>query len=27
VRTAHSREPFEGEREVVVAMGDPVRLA
>jgi alpha-ketoglutarate-dependent taurine dioxygenase len=27
VRTAHSREPFEGEREVVVAMADPVRLA
>lgn len=27
IRTAHSREPFQGEREVVVAMGDPVRLA
>ena len=27
VRTAHSREPFEGEREVVVAMTDTVRLA
>jgi alpha-ketoglutarate-dependent taurine dioxygenase len=27
VRTAHSREPFEGEREVLVGMGDPVRLA
>ncbi|MBT2388765.1 TauD/TfdA family dioxygenase [Streptomyces sp. ISL-1] len=27
VRTAHSREPFEGPREVLVAMGDPVRLA
>jgi Taurine catabolism dioxygenase TauD, TfdA family len=26
VRTAHSREPFEGEREVLVGMGDPVRL-
>jgi alpha-ketoglutarate-dependent taurine dioxygenase len=26
VRTAHSRDPFEGEREVVVAMADPVRL-
>jgi alpha-ketoglutarate-dependent taurine dioxygenase len=27
VRTAHSREPFEGPREVLVAMGGPVRLA
>jgi alpha-ketoglutarate-dependent taurine dioxygenase len=27
VRTAHSREPFEGPREVVVAMADAVRLA
>ncbi|GAA2774587.1 TauD/TfdA family dioxygenase [Saccharopolyspora taberi] len=27
VRTAHSREPFGGEREVLVAMTDPVRLA
>jgi alpha-ketoglutarate-dependent taurine dioxygenase len=27
VRTAHSREPFEGRREVLVAMADPVRLA
>jgi alpha-ketoglutarate-dependent taurine dioxygenase len=27
VRTAHSREPFEGSREVLVAMADPVRLA
>jgi alpha-ketoglutarate-dependent taurine dioxygenase len=27
VRTAHAREPFEGPREVVVAMGDAVRLA
>jgi alpha-ketoglutarate-dependent taurine dioxygenase len=26
VRTAHSREPFEGTREVVVAMADPVRV-
>jgi alpha-ketoglutarate-dependent taurine dioxygenase len=27
VRTAHSREPFQGPREVLVAMADPVRLA
>ncbi|MEV6650900.1 TauD/TfdA family dioxygenase [Streptomyces sp. NPDC051219] len=27
VRTAHSREPFEGPREVVVAMAEAVRLA
>ena len=27
VRTAHSREPFEGAREVLVAMADPIRLA
>jgi alpha-ketoglutarate-dependent taurine dioxygenase len=27
VRTAHSREPFDGPREVVVAMADAVRLA
>jgi alpha-ketoglutarate-dependent taurine dioxygenase len=27
VRTAHSREPYEGQREVLVAMADPVRLA
>ena len=27
IRTAHSREPFEGPREVLVAMADPVRLA
>jgi alpha-ketoglutarate-dependent taurine dioxygenase len=27
VRTAHSREPFQGERDVVVAMADAVRLA
>jgi hypothetical protein len=26
VRTAHSREPFEGLREVLVAMADPVHL-
>jgi alpha-ketoglutarate-dependent taurine dioxygenase len=27
VRTAHSREPYEGPREVLVGMGNPVRLA
>lgn len=27
IRTAHSRYPFEGSREVLVAMADPVRLA
>ncbi|MEU8977376.1 TauD/TfdA family dioxygenase [Streptomyces sp. NPDC048309] len=27
VRTAHSREPFEGPREVLVALADPVSLA
>jgi alpha-ketoglutarate-dependent taurine dioxygenase len=27
VRTAHSREPFSGRREVLVAMAEPVRLA
>ncbi|MGW1894343.1 TauD/TfdA family dioxygenase [Streptomyces sp. NPDC002004] len=27
LRTAHSREPYEGPREVLVAMADPVRLA
>jgi len=27
VRTAHGREPFEGSREVLVAMADAVRLA
>jgi alpha-ketoglutarate-dependent taurine dioxygenase len=27
VRTAHSKEPFEGPREVLVAMADAVRLA
>ncbi|MEU0672179.1 TauD/TfdA family dioxygenase [Streptomyces sp. NPDC006172] len=27
VRTAHSREPYDGPREVLVAMADPVRLA
>jgi alpha-ketoglutarate-dependent taurine dioxygenase len=26
IRTAHSREPFSGPREIVVAMGDPVHL-
>ncbi|MGW5275916.1 TauD/TfdA family dioxygenase [Streptomyces sp. NPDC004044] len=27
IRTAHSREPYEGPREVLVAMADPVHLA
>lgn len=27
LRTAHGREPFAGQREVLVAMADPVRLA
>jgi hypothetical protein len=27
VRTAHSREPFDGPREVLVGLADPVRLA
>ncbi len=27
IRTAHSRDPFEGPREVIVAMADAVRLA
>jgi alpha-ketoglutarate-dependent taurine dioxygenase len=27
IRTAHSREPFEGPREVLVGMADPVRSA
>jgi alpha-ketoglutarate-dependent taurine dioxygenase len=27
IRTAHAREPFEGPREVLVALADPVRLA
>ena len=27
IRAAHSREPFEGSREVVVAMADPVSLS
>jgi alpha-ketoglutarate-dependent taurine dioxygenase len=27
IRTAHSREPFSGEREVLVGLADPVRLA
>jgi len=26
IRTAHSREPYEGPREVLVAMGEPVQL-
>jgi len=26
IRTAHSREPFDGSREVLVAMSDPVRI-
>jgi alpha-ketoglutarate-dependent taurine dioxygenase len=26
IRTSHSREPFEGPREVLAALGDPVRL-
>ncbi|MGW1559865.1 TauD/TfdA family dioxygenase [Streptomyces sp. NPDC002144] len=26
IRTAHGREPFEGPREVLAALGDPVRL-
>jgi hypothetical protein len=25
LRTAHSRQPYEGDREIVVAMGNPVR--
>lgn len=27
LRMAHSRDPYEGEREVVVALGDPIRLS
>ena len=27
IRMAHSREPYEGEREVIAAMSDPVRVA
>ncbi|MEU2715878.1 TauD/TfdA family dioxygenase [Streptomyces sp. NPDC007205] len=27
IRTAHSREPFSGERQVLVGMGEPLRLA
>jgi alpha-ketoglutarate-dependent taurine dioxygenase len=27
IRTAHSREPFQGPREVLAAMADPVHLA
>jgi hypothetical protein len=26
IRTSHSREPFEGPREVLAALGEPVRL-
>ncbi len=25
IRTAHGREPFEGPREVLAGLGDPVR--
>jgi hypothetical protein len=27
IRTAHSREAFEGSREVLVAMAEPIHLA
>ena len=27
IRTAHGREPFQGSREVLVAMADAVQLA
>ncbi len=27
VRTAHAREPFEGPREVMVSLADPVRVS
>ena len=27
VRTAHGREPYEGSREMLVGLADPVRLA
>ena len=27
IRCAHSREPFEGPRQIVVALADPVQLA
>jgi len=27
IRTAHSREPYEGAREVLAGLADPVRLA
>ncbi|GAA2695483.1 TauD/TfdA family dioxygenase [Streptomyces lunalinharesii] len=27
IRTAHSREPFDGPRDVLVAMADPIRLS
>ena len=26
LRTAHSREPFEGHREVLVALADPIKV-
>ncbi|MEV4920687.1 TauD/TfdA family dioxygenase, partial [Streptomyces tirandamycinicus] len=26
IRTAHSREPYEGPREILVGMADPQRL-
>ncbi|WP_432092056.1 non-ribosomal peptide synthetase [Streptomyces sp. NRRL F-5630] len=26
IRTAHAREPYEGDREIAVVLGDPVRL-
>jgi hypothetical protein len=26
IRTAHGREPFEGTREVIVGMADPIRV-
>jgi alpha-ketoglutarate-dependent taurine dioxygenase len=26
IRTAHGREPFDGPREVLAGLGDPVRL-
>jgi hypothetical protein len=27
LRMAHSREPYEGAREIVALLGDPVRLS
>jgi hypothetical protein len=27
VRTAHAREPFEGSREIVVALAEPMRVS